>query len=95
VKAENEASGMSVVLNISSELEHKLAAEAGRLGISVSDYALQLIKAGCELRPEIRNGSDLVHYWQQEQLIGGRSDIEDPSEHARALRAAAETRSPA
>jgi hypothetical protein len=42
--------------------------------------------------PPIRNGTDLVAYWQQEGIIGSRPDITDSQEYARALRRKAERR---
>ena len=83
---------MSLVLNLSAELESELETEAAKLGIPLSDYALRLIAAGRATRSEIRTGADLVRYWQRQGLIGCRPDISDSQAHARALREQAERR---
>jgi hypothetical protein len=42
--------------------------------------------------PIVRTGTELIEYYQREQLIGTRSDIVDSQAHARTLREAAERR---
>ena len=84
---------MTLVLNLSSELERELASEAARLGLPLPDYALRLLEAGRGPRSQSRTGADLLDYWRNEGLIGTRPDIGDSPSHARALRQRAENRS--
>jgi hypothetical protein len=83
---------MSLVLDLPAELESELAAEAARLGLPLSEYALRLLAGGRMPSPAPRTGAELVTYWQSESLIGTRPDITDSSAHARALREQAEKR---
>ena len=83
---------MSLVLDLPPELETELAAEAARLGMLLPDYALRLLAGACGPVPTIRNGAELLAYWQAEELIGTGLDIEDNLAHARALRVRAQTR---
>lgn len=82
---------MTLSIELPEELEIELAAEAERLGISLSEYTAQLLR---ERRPggEIRTGADLVSYWRRENLIGTRPEIDDSQAHARRLREEAERR---
>ncbi len=83
---------MSIVLDLPPELETELAAEAGRLGLPLPDYALQLLKAGRLLDSKPTTGEELVSYWQSAGLLGTRTDITDVASHARNLREQAEKR---
>lgn len=83
---------MSIVLELPPELAKQLAAEAGHQKLELADYIVQFLSARHVPSPRLRNGSELVAYWQQQGLIGTRSDIADPSEHARQLRRQAERR---
>jgi hypothetical protein len=87
-----EATLMSLVLDLPPELERQLAAEAAKLQLPVGEYALRVLAAGCIPEPTPRTGAELVAYWQSEGLIGTRPDVTDPSKHARALRQQAEKR---
>jgi hypothetical protein len=82
---------MSLVINLPPDLESELSAEANRLRLSLSEYAVRLL-AGQS--PSVRpgNGAELVAYWEREGLIGSRPDISDPESHARAIREQAEKR---
>jgi hypothetical protein len=84
---------MQLVLNLPPELETALSVEAARLGLPLSEYALRLVLAGRQSRPPLRSGSELLNYWQQEQLVATKPEIVDSSAHARKLRAEAEARS--
>ena len=84
---------MSLVLDLPSELESELSAEAGQRGLPLHDYAIQLLGQGRTRRPSLRSGAELVDYWQSEGLVGTRSDILDASDHARSLREQAQQRS--
>jgi hypothetical protein len=83
---------MSIVLNLPPELEMKLANEASRQGVSLSDYLLRILSNGGKTASAVRSGAELVSYWQQAGVVGTRSDISDSPQHARVLRAKAEQR---
>ncbi len=83
---------MSLVLNLPPELEIELAAEAARLGIPLSEYALRLLERSRGLKSGLRTGAELVAYWQGEGLVGTRPGITDAPAHARALRERAQAR---
>jgi hypothetical protein len=83
---------MSLVLDLPSELETELAAEAARLGLPLPEYALRLLAGGRNLRPAPRSGAELLAYWQGEGLVGTRTDIPDAPARARALREQAQRR---
>lgn len=83
---------MTLKIELPAELETELETEAERLGLSLSEYTLQLLR---ERRPagELpRTGADLVSYWRRENLIGTRPEITDRPAHARRLRKDAEHR---
>jgi len=83
---------MGLVLELPSELEQELSAEASRAGLSLGEYVVQLLTAARSAAALPRTGADLVTYWQREELTGARPDITDSSAHARALRKQSETR---
>lgn len=83
---------MTITLKLKKELEEELSAEAKRLGLSLSDYALQLLEAGMKSEPMPRTGKDLVAYWRRHGLIGSRPEIKDSQKYARKLRKQAESR---
>ena len=51
---------MSLLLDLPSDLETELAAEAARLGLPLSEYAVRLIAAGLGRLPPLRTGAELV-----------------------------------
>jgi hypothetical protein len=83
---------MSVVLDLPTELETELAAEAARVQLPLSDYILCLLAVSRLPHPKPRTGAELVAYWQSEGLIGTRPDITDAPGHARSLRQQVEKR---
>jgi hypothetical protein len=83
---------MSQTLELPDDLAEALSAAASRLGISMPDYAIQLLGAIVPTPQAIRTGSELVEYWKSEGLIGTRSDIADSQECARQLREHAQRR---
>ncbi|HEY1377204.1 MAG TPA: hypothetical protein VGF55_10445 [Gemmataceae bacterium] len=83
---------MSLVLDLPPDLETELAAEAARLGLPLSEYAVRLLAAGRTAGPKPTTGAELLAYWQGAGLVGTRSDIADAAGHARTLRAQAESR---
>ena len=83
---------MSLVLDLPTELETKLAAEASRRGIGLPEYVVRLLATERSLGETPRDGLGLVAYWQAEGVIGSRPDIQNSQVHARALRRQAERR---
>lgn len=85
---------MSLILDLPQELEHQLAKEATKLGLSLPEYALRLLSSENERRStgQVRTGAELVDWWQREKVIGSRRDITDSSGHARRIRQTAERR---
>lgn len=84
---------MTLVLQLTPELESLLSKDAARQGLSISEYAMQLLqKRPYEIRRQM-NGADLVEYWKREGLIGTRDDITHSSDHARTIREKAQLRS--
>lgn len=83
---------MNLTLDIPSELETELAAEAERLRLPLAEYVLRVLAVGRLPNPTPRTGAEVVAYWEREGLLGTRTDITDPVEHARALRKKAEKR---
>jgi hypothetical protein len=82
---------MSLVLDLPPELETELTAEAERLHLSLSEYAVRVL-AGQSHGARPHNGAELVAYWEREGLIGTRPEIADAAEHAREIRKQAERR---
>ena len=83
---------MTLVLELPTELETELAAEAARLGLPLEEYALRLLAAGPSACPKPSSGADLLAYWQNAGVVGTRPEIADPSAHSRSLRQKAEKR---
>jgi hypothetical protein len=83
---------MTLTIELPEELETELATEAERLGLSLGEYTLQLLRTRRPVGESPRTGADLVSYWRQENLIGTRPEIEDSPVHARRLRDEAERR---
>jgi hypothetical protein len=83
---------MSLVVDLPSDLEAKLATEAARVGLPLSEYVVRLLAEDRTTNPAPRTGAELVAYWQAEGLIGTRPDITDGPAHARQLRDQAQTR---
>jgi hypothetical protein len=83
---------MSLILNLPSDLENALTAEADRLHVPLHDYAVRLLAVNGPLSPKPLTGKEVIAYWEEQGLIGTRPDIADAAEHARALRNQAEKR---
>ena len=83
---------MTITLEVPQELEHELAIEAAKLGLSLSDYAIRLLSRRNPTQTIPNTGAELVTYWQDAGLIGTHTDIVDSQQHARAIRAQAEKR---
>jgi hypothetical protein len=83
---------MTLKIELPTDLERELSAEADRLGLPLPEYALRLLVTGRSSSGTPVNGAELVDYWRTESLIGSRPEIEDSQEHARKLRTRAERR---
>lgn len=83
---------MSIILELPPELESELAAEADRLQIPLSEYAVRVLLTGRSSDPPPKNGAELLRYWENAGVVGSRPDIVDPAEHARLLRLESEHR---
>ena len=83
---------MDIVLHLPPELETKLAAEASRHGVPLSDYLLGILSNGRQAALSVGSGAELVAYWQREGLLGTRATGCDSPSYARALRTKAEHR---
>jgi hypothetical protein len=83
---------MTISLDLPQKLVDELSDEATRRGLSLSEYASQILSAVQEKRTPVKTGADLVAYWQSEGLIGTRPEIVDSQAFARELRRAAERR---
>ncbi|MCB1920347.1 MAG: hypothetical protein KDJ28_10265 [Candidatus Competibacteraceae bacterium] len=84
---------MTITLDLPQELEQELITEASKLKLSLSEYALDILKSRWVTGGRLpKTGAELVAYWQQENIIGSRPDIADSQIHARYLRRQAESR---
>jgi hypothetical protein len=83
---------MGVTLELPQDLASALTEEATQRGLSLADYAIQLLSAGITPDPTIHTGADLMAYWQREGVVGTRTDIADSQVHARQLRGQAQRR---
>jgi hypothetical protein len=83
---------MGLTLELPEELAEALTAEAAAHGLTLSDYAVQLLSAAHPQSGAITTGAELVAYWQANGVIGSRPDIADSAAHARQLRERAEQR---
>jgi hypothetical protein len=83
---------MSVAVDLPEELEKELSAEAAELGLSLPEYVLRVLSTGIVIGKKPQTGAELVEYWQDEGLIGTRSEITDSQEHAGQIRNRAERR---
>jgi hypothetical protein len=83
---------MTVSLDLPQKLIDTLSDEAARRGLSLSEYALQILSAGRDRIPALTTGADLVAYWRAEGLVGTWPEIPDSQDFAREIRRAAERR---
>jgi hypothetical protein len=83
---------MGLTLELPQDLASALAEEARQRGLSLADYAIQLLSAGRPSDPAIHTGADLMASWQREGVVGTRTDIADSQVHARPLREQAQRR---
>jgi hypothetical protein len=83
---------MSIMLDLPQELESELATEATQLGLSLTEYVLRLLATRSLVGQLPTTGTELVAYWQREDVIGARPEITDSQAHARQIRHQAEQR---
>ena len=83
---------MNVRIELPSDLENELSAEASQLKLPLSEYILRVLSFRPFLQNPPRTGLDLVAYWESVGVINSRPDITDSQEHARRLRDKAEHR---
>jgi hypothetical protein len=83
---------MSKTIELPSDLERELAAEAERAGLSLDEYALRVLEARSSGDMSPRTGAELVEFWKAEGVIGARPELVDAPAHARRLRDEAEHR---
>lgn len=79
---------MTITIDLPDDVEKDLTREATRLGLSLTDYLLRILRdRHIPVAPAVaRTGVELVAIWESQGLIGSRSDIEDPASYARELR---------
>ena len=82
---------MTVTIDLPEELETELNEEAEQLKLTLPEYALRVLEMR-NVKSNLKDGADLVSYWQGEGLIGSKPEITDSQEHARKLREEAERR---
>lgn len=80
---------MSLSIDVPHDLERELSAAAAREGVDPREFALRALRAAIHSEA-VRTGKDLVAFWEAENLVGSRPDIQDSQQHARAIRDAAE-----
>ncbi|MBY0231109.1 MAG: hypothetical protein K2W96_17630 [Gemmataceae bacterium] len=82
---------MTPTIEAAEQVPATLETEAAGLGMTVQEYIVHLLtdKPGTET---IRNGADLVSYWEKHGVIGSRPDILDSQAEARRLREQAQRR---
>jgi len=83
---------VTVSIELPSELENELSAEASQLQLPLSEYILRVLSFRPFLQNSPKTGLDLVAYWESVGVINSRPDIVDSQEHARRLRTQAEHR---
>ncbi|MBI4550743.1 MAG: hypothetical protein HY710_00600 [Candidatus Latescibacteria bacterium] len=84
---------MTLVIDLTSEVEDRLRHAAIQQGMTEEEYALQLIEDGLSMT--LTTGAALIARWEQEGVLGAwadRTDIPDSAAYARTLRQQAETR---
>ncbi len=83
---------MSQTVELPDDLADALIGEASRLGMSLPEYAVGLLRAARPPAASVGSGADLVAFWQAEGLVGSRPDIADSQTQARHLRDHAQRR---
>lgn len=84
---------MTITIELPRDLEDELKAEAERLGLPLSEYALRILAMARRPEERPKTGAELVAYWRKEQVIGGRPLETDSPKLAREIRSRAQLRS--
>jgi hypothetical protein len=77
---------VNVSIELPSDLENELSAEASQLKLPLVDYILRVLSFRPFLQNPPQTGLDLVAYWETTGVINSRPDIANSQEHARKLR---------
>lgn len=83
---------MKISIELPSDLETELSAEASQLKLPLSEHILRILSFRPFLQNPPKTGLDLVAYWESVGVINSRPDIADSQEHARQLRDQAQHR---
>jgi hypothetical protein len=83
---------MSITIDLPPDVHEALSAEAQRLNLPLSEYALRVLLAHKPATTTPRNGAELVEYWRAQGPVGTRPEITDGPVHARQIRTEAERR---
>jgi hypothetical protein len=86
---------MTLTVEMPADLEQRLQAEAARRGLTLGDFALQLLEESAPAAQPLTKGAQVIAQWEREGVLGiwgDREDIGDSSEYARKLRRRAESR---
>lgn len=83
---------MNVSIELPSDLENELSAEASQLKLPLSEYILRVLSFRPFLQNPPKTGVELVAYWESIGVINSRPDIADSQDYARRLRDQAEHR---
>lgn len=83
---------MPQTVELPDDLAAALMTEASRLGLSLPDYTVSLLRSARPSQIPVENGRDLVEFWLAEGLTGNRPDLADSQNQARHLRAHAQRR---
>ncbi len=83
---------MSITIELPDEVMARLNVQATVQGLPLVDFVQRVLTQQGSAGLPPKTGAELVAYWQQNGLIGFRSDITDSQQYARELRAQAERR---
>jgi len=83
---------VNISIELPSDLENELSAEASQLKLPLAEYILRVLSFRPFLQNPPKTGVELVSYWESVGVINSRPDITDSQEHARRLRDQAEHR---
>ncbi len=81
---------MSIVIDAPQQLESELSTKAGRVGQTLQEYVLNLLRSSVTSSQKLKTGAELVEYWKNEGVIGTRPEISDSQSYTHQLREEAE-----
>lgn len=90
--AVKQSEDMNISIELPTDLENELSAEASQLKLPLVEYILRVLSFRPFLQNPPKTGVELVAYWESVGVLGSRSDVIDSQEHARSLRNQAENR---